>query len=285
MSVATLPCRSEPAPTGSASGGRVRAFAARRGVRELFVVAALYGAYDFSRLLVQGRQATALAHGMRILHLERILDIDPEQALNRIVSAHRLLAVPADYVYATLHYVVTPLVLVWMWRRHHEHYSRARTVLVVATLLGLLGFTLLPVAPPRMLPGFVDTMARYSFAGWWASDASAPRGIGALTNEFAAMPSLHVGWALWCGWQLWRHAQHRTARLFGVAYPVLVTLVVVATGNHYLLDAFAGLVVVGVAAFAVGRVAAPVRRTPTERPARVIDLSALEQPRARSPIP
>ena len=264
---------------------RLRTFAGRRGARELLILVALYAAYDLSRLLVQGRQATALAHGLRILHLEEVLDLDLEQALNRLVSAHGLLAVPADYVYATLHYLVTPLVLVWLWRRHRDHYAKARTTLIVATLIGLVGFTLLPVAPPRMLPGFVDTMARYSFAGWWATDASAPRGIGALTNEFAAMPSLHVGWALWCGWQLWRHGRRNLTRVFAVGYPVLVTFVVVATANHYLFDALAGAVDVALAAVLVGYVAARLRATPGPGCIHVIDLASLEQRGARTPIP
>jgi hypothetical protein len=169
-------------------------------------------------------------------------------------------------MYATLHYVVTPLVLLWMWRRHNADYSRARTNLMVATVIGLIGFSLLPVAPPRMLPGFVDTMAQYSGAGWWGAEASAPRGVGSFTNQFAAMPSLHVGWALWCGWQLARHGQHVITRVSGVAYPALITLVVVATGNHYLLDAIAGVAVVFLAMVAVGTTARLL-------PRRVIDLT------------
>jgi len=196
-----------------------------------------------------------------------MLYIGWEQTINTFVSAHEILAVPADYMYATLHYLVTPIVLVWMWRSHRDAYTRARTTLMVATVIGLIGFSLLPVAPPRMLPGFVDTMSQYSHLGWWSQDASAPRGVGQFTNEFAAMPSLHVGWALWCGWQLVRHGQHRITQAFGVFYPALTVLVVIATGNHYLLDAVAGVAVVVLAWMAV----TGVQRL---RPAKVIDLNA-----------
>ena len=239
----------------------------RRGLRELLLIAVVYCIYDTSRFFVEGRQATAFAHGARVLNLEAGLDVAWEQTVNNAIAAHRLLAVPADYLYATLHYVVTPLVLIWMWRRHRNDYSRARTTLMVATILGLIGFTLLPVAPPRMLPGFVDTMAQYSNWGWWSQDASAPRGVGQFTNEFAAMPSLHVGWALWCGWQLIRHGRHRITQIAGVLYPALMVVVVIATGNHYLLDAVAGIAVVMLAGMAVGG----VQRL---RPAKVIDLDA-----------
>jgi PAP2 superfamily protein len=216
----------------------------RRGARELALVGVAYAAYDFSRFLVQGQQHSAFVHAMKLMHLEQALDVAWEQTVNQAISAHRLLAVPADYMYATLHYIVTPVVLVWLWRRHRGAYPRARTTLVVATILALIGFTLLPVAPPRMLPGFVDTMARYADAGWWSQAASAPRGVGQYTNQFAAMPSLHVGWALWCGWQVYRHARRAWVRGLGVLYPVLTSVVVIATGNHYLLDAFAGVAVV-----------------------------------------
>jgi hypothetical protein len=239
----------------------------RRGLRELLLIAIVYAIYDTSRFFVEGRQATAFAHAVGVLHLEDALDVAWEQTVNNGLAAHRFLAVPADYMYATLHYIVTPLVLVWLWRRHRNDYSRARTTLMVATIFGLIGFTLLPVAPPRMLPGFVDTMAKYSNFGWWSQDASAPRGVGQYTNQFAAMPSLHVGWALWCGWQLVRHGQHRITQVAGVLYPALMVFIVVGTGNHYLLDAVAGIAVVALAGMAVGG----VHRL---RPGKVIDLNA-----------
>jgi hypothetical protein len=244
--------------------------ARRRGLRELLLIAVVYSMYDGSRFFVEGRQSTALGHAVGVLHLERGLDMAWEQTINRVVSAHALLAVPADYMYATLHYIVTPLVLIWMWRSHRAAYPRARTTLMVATVLGLIGFTLLPVAPPRMLPGFVDTMAQYSGTGWWGVDASAPRGVGSFTNQFAAMPSLHVGWALWCGWQLTRHGKRLVTRVAGVVYPAIITIVVMATGNHYLLDAVAGVAVVVLAMAAVG---VTVRLTVRLRPPRVIDLT------------
>jgi len=90
--------------------------------------------------------------------------------------------------------------------------------------------------------------------------------VGSFTNQFAAMPSLHVGWALWCGWQMVRHGRHLVTRALGVLYPALITLVVIATGNHYLLDAVAGVAVVILAMAAVG---VTVRLLPH----RVIDLT------------
>jgi hypothetical protein len=89
-------------------------------------------------------------------------------------------------------------------------------------------------------------MAQYSSYGWWGGEASAPRGMGGMTNQYAAMPSLHVGWALWCGVMLWRHGGTRTAKTAGVVYPLVTTLAVMGTANHYFLDAVAGAAVMGV---------------------------------------
>ncbi|GAA2799324.1 phosphatase PAP2 family protein [Streptomyces showdoensis] len=215
---------------------------------ELALIGAVYAAYSCGRLLARGDVDTAVAHGLAILRIEQVLGIDAEHPLNRLFTAAPALGVPADFVYASLHYLVTPAVLVWLFRRRPAHYRAARTWLMLSTLLGLVGFTLLPTCPPRLLDpghGFVDTMARFSGYGWWGAEASAPRGMGALTNQYAAMPSLHVGWALWCGVMLWRHGRTPLSKALAAAYPLLTALVVMGTANHYLLDAVAGAAVMG----------------------------------------
>jgi hypothetical protein len=119
-----------------------RTWTALRGVREIVLVLALYTLYDFTRYLVSGDTDTALAHGRSILSLETRFGMAPERWLNHVVSPHAFLAVPADYIYATLHYIVTPLVLIWLWRRHKDAYGNARTTLMIATIIGLVGFSL-----------------------------------------------------------------------------------------------------------------------------------------------
>jgi hypothetical protein len=225
-----------------------RAWLAIRGFREILLIGGTYTLYDLTRYLVAGDHDAAFSHGRSILHLEQRMHLDPEHALNRYFSAHIALGLPVDYIYATLHYIVTPWVLIWLWRRFPSSYSFARTLLITTTLIGLIGFSLFPVAPPRLLGTFIDTMAKYSHYGWWSTAGSAPRGFGADTNQYAAMPSLHVGWALWSGYQLVRHGKHRVTRVLGVLYPLLLSVVVMGTGNHYLLDVVAGVAVVGLAA-------------------------------------
>ena len=190
-----------------------------RWLRELALIAVLYVGYSVARLIGDADFHSAVVHARDLLALERLLHIDIEAPANAALAAWTPLAVLASYWYSLLHYVVTPAVLVWAYRRHHGDYRRVRDALVLASAMGLVGFTLLPMAPPRMLPGFVDTLATTSGVGWWGGDASAPRGLGALTNQLAAMPSLHVGWAVWVAWVVVTHSTRRWVRVLARRLP------------------------------------------------------------------
>ncbi|MEU5597349.1 phosphatase PAP2 family protein [Streptomyces sp. NPDC020298] len=216
---------------------------------ELPLILLVYGCYSAGRLLARGDVSGAVDHGLAILRIEKALHLNAEHPLNRLFTREAWLGVPADFWYASLHYLVTPAILIWLFRSRSHLYRAARTWLMTSTFIGLIGFVLLPTCPPRLLSaghGFVDTMAEYSSYGWWGAEASAPRGMGGMTNQYAAMPSLHVGWALWCGVMLWRYGGTRTAKAAGVAYPLLTAIVVMGTANHYFLDAVAGVAVMGV---------------------------------------
>jgi hypothetical protein len=233
-----------------------------RWLIELVLLGALYGAYEASRGLERSDLPTALRNGRGILDWERSWHLSPEHLLNQILAHSTPLAVASSYYYAALHYVITPIVLIWMYRRRAKHYWLARTSLVLSTALGLVGFYLLPTAPPRLLPGsgIRDTLADVHQWGWWSGAGSVPRGLGGLSNQFAAMPSLHVGWALWCGVLVVVYARRMWVRCLGAMYPLGTALVVLATGNHYVVD-----VVAGVVTMAVGTAAAYMlrkRRTP-----------------------
>ncbi|ARZ69983.1 phosphatase PAP2 family protein [Streptomyces sp. HU2014] len=216
---------------------------------ELPLIAVVYAVYSAGRLLVRGNVQPAIDHGLAILDLEKTFRINFEHPLNRLFTEHASLGIPADFAYASLHYILTPAILVWAFRRRPRDYRFLRSWLMISTLIGLIGFTLLPTCPPRLLDdtyGFVDTMAQYGSYGWWGGEASAPRGLGGMTNQYAAMPSLHVGWALWCGVVMWRYGRTTWAKIAGVVYPAAITLIVMGTANHYFLDAVAGAAVMGV---------------------------------------
>ncbi|MFK4064819.1 phosphatase PAP2 family protein [Streptomyces sp. NPDC029674] len=237
-----MPKTDVPGPMGI-TGPRLRWWT------ELPLIVLVYAAYSAGRLIVRGDVASAIDHGVGILKAEQFLRIDAETPLNRLFTANAWIGVPADFWYASLHYLVTPAVLVWLFRSRAVRYRAARAWLMISTMIGLIGFTLLPTCPPRLLSkgyGFVDTMAQYSTYGWWGGEASAPRGLGGMTNQYAAMPSLHVGWALWCGVMLWRCGRTPLTKVAAVAYPLITTIVVMGTANHYLFDALAGAAVMGV---------------------------------------
>ncbi len=235
--------------------------------REVGLVAVLYIAYDVSRGLREGNISTADDHGHALLSAETFLHINFERSMNLWLGHTPVVAVMASYFYATLHFIVTPAVLIWLYRKHPVNYSRARTTLAVATVTGLIVFWLVPTTPPRLLPGagFHDSMAGVAGWGWWGAEGSAPKGLGSLTNQLAAMPSLHVGWALWAGYWIFRNARHTWVRALGVLYPILTALVVMATANHYLLDVLAGAADVILAGGVVAFVAARLHRRAPSR--------------------
>lgn len=210
--------------------------------RELILVAAFYAVYDAIRGVIAGSVPQAQNDATDLLRWERWTHLDPEHALNNALQHVSVLAVPACYFYATLHFIVTPAVLIWTYRARPAAYRNARTVLATVTGSALIGFWRFPTAPPRLLTGgrFHDTLAAYGNWGWWGSDASVPAGAAAIANQFAAMPSLHMAWAAWCGATVFRLTSRRWLHVLAVAYPVLTALVVLGTANHYLADLVAG---------------------------------------------
>ncbi|WP_205471603.1 phosphatase PAP2 family protein [Nocardioides sp. SYSU D00038] len=207
----------------------------------------LYAVYSASRLLADDSLDPAVDRAGRLLDLEQASHLDLEHPLNDLFTRFDWLGVFSSYWYATAHYVVTAVVLVWLYRQGADRYRPARRALVLATLLGLACYLVVPTAPPRFIEGYVDVLQLHSTAGWWGGDASAPRGLGQMTNELAAFPSLHAGWALWVALVLQVVATVRWAKVAGWTHAVVTAVVVVGTGNHWLLDVVAGWGVVVVA--------------------------------------
>jgi hypothetical protein len=216
-----------------------------RALHELGVLVLVYVGYSLTRVLVDPDPGTALANGELVLAVERWLWLDVEAAAVQWLVGSTALSVAAGYLYAALHYTVTPAVLVWLYRVHPDRYRSARRVLVGATCVALVWYWLVPTAPPRLLhDAYPDVLALTADYGWWGSEASAPRGLGTLTNQYAALPSMHVGWAIWCGLAVAAAARSRAVRAAALFYPALITAVVVVTANHYVLDAAAGAALV-----------------------------------------
>jgi hypothetical protein len=211
------------------------------------VVAAGYAGYALVRLAVRASRPDAIAHAAGLWRAERWLHVDVEPSLNHLAAARPVLAETAGYWYGLAHFIVTPLVLAWLWLRRPAAFGPLRSALVLATTGANVVFWTWPVAPPRFaVPGMTDVLVRYRILG--AGDA---HGRDSLVNLYAAMPSLHVAWAAWCAAAIVAATRGRWRRRhLAWLYPTATTVVVLATANHFVLDAAAGLAVTALALLA-----------------------------------
>ena len=227
---------------------------------ELATIGAGYLGYALVRLAIHADRQAAFAHAAQLWQAERRMHLRIEPWLNGLAAAHPALAEAAGYYYGLLHFLVTLLVLAWLYWRRPAAFGRLRSALVLATTAANVVFWAWPAAPPRLaVPGMTDILVTHDILG-----AADPHGATSLVNLYAAMPSLHVAWAAWCATAIvittrsrWRH--------LAWAYPAATTLVVLASANHFLLDAAGGLAVTGLGMLAAsrpGRLAAGRRAHP-----------------------
>lgn len=193
--------------------------------------------YDAINNLSPFRLAAAYDHARDFLHLEQFLHIDPEATLDRWVSSNHVLSWIAGNYYDNVHFVVTLGLIGLLWWRFPERYRPLRNGLVLTNLAAMVIFWSVPTAPPRLLnpAAFPDVVGNSHAFGSWHTGT-----LATAANQVAAMPSMHIGWAMWSALVVWRIAPDRWWRYLAWAYPVLTTVVVMATGNHYLVDALAG---------------------------------------------
>lgn len=213
---------------------------------ELLLIRVGYSAYQQVRLAAtggtnSGGRATAEHHGDQILAIERFLHIDIERWVNHAVFKVDFLRGFFDFYYESFHFFVPLGVLAVLYVRRPADYRWARSALGFATLFALVGFWLYPLAPPRLMPGLgvIDTVHG-------VQDFSKPDygTLTALTNQYAAMPSLHFGWSLWCGLVIAILAPKWWMKALGLLHPLFTFSAIVATGNHWILDAVGGGAVV-----------------------------------------
>ncbi|MER7184580.1 phosphatase PAP2 family protein [Streptomyces hyaluromycini] len=204
---------------------------------EILLIAVSYWTYSLIRNAVPEQKAQALRNADWIWTAEHHLGIAVEESVNRAVNSVTWLIVGMNYYYATLHFVVTLGVLVWLYRSHPGRYAAARLALFATTGVALVGYYLFPLAPPRLMNGggFVDTVTVHHT---WGSMASGD--LKHMSNQYAAMPSMHIGWSLWCSLTIFALASVPWVRLLGLLYPTATLLVIVATANHFWLDAVGG---------------------------------------------
>ena len=210
------------------------------GLREVLIFGAALLAYQATRGVAIGDASTAIANGWDIVRLERAFSLDVEPLVQGWVLSRDSLAAGLNTFYLVAHLPITAAFFVWVYRRHRDRYPLIRNAFLAANAVALVAFVLHPVAPPRLLSGagFVDTLSTVSnvdlhngaLSGWF--------------NPYAAVPSMHFGYALLVGVGLTVLARGWAVRSVGLIYPGVVLVVIVATANHFVVDAVAGAAVV-----------------------------------------
>lgn len=209
---------------------------------ELLAIRVGYSVYSHIRLAATGGREVAETNARQIHSVERALGIDIEHWFNHVVVDAKWAEAFFNFYYTSFHFVLPLTLLGVLYARRPADYRWARTSLAFATVLALIGFWLYPLAPPRLMPGlgFIDTVHG-------PQDLTNPDygALTALTNQYAAMPSLHFGWSLWFGVVIVVLAPKPWMRLLGPLHPLFTACAIIGTANHWVLDAVGGAAVVG----------------------------------------
>jgi PAP2 superfamily len=212
-------------------------------VRQFLILFTSYLAYDLVRFLTMGRESTAIANANHIIVFERSLHLYVEPWIQAKISHVHDLLLALNWFYAQVHIPVIVAFLAWVYLRRNDAFAFFRNAFIFINAIALSVFALVPVAPPRLLPssGLVDTLFVFSSTNYESG------GLRSITNPYAAMPSLHFGYAVFIAVGLLLLSRSRWVRLVAVAYPLVVLVAIVATGNHFLFDALAGGLVIAIA--------------------------------------
>jgi PAP2 superfamily protein len=219
-------------------------------VRQLLLVGVAYGAYSLVRGLVEGDATAAFQHARDLIQLERGLHVFVEPSVQAWASGSHALMDISGWLYVNAQTSITVAALIYLYIRHNGSFYFVRNMFAIALLIALVGYAVFPTAPPRFLPewGFIDTVS--DFTGVRIETAHGGGGAaGAFTNLYAAVPSMHVAFALMIGWPLASLSRTRAAKVLWRLYPLLIVFVIVATANHFILDALLGALTAAVSAY------------------------------------
>jgi hypothetical protein len=234
---------------------RVRSIQARllpRGwldaTRQVLLFASAYFAYRIVRGLAEGDAAAAFAHARDLISLERGLHVFVEPSIQAWASGSHFLIVLASWLYVNAQGPITIAALLYLYLRHNSSFYFVRNMFMIAMAIALVAYVVFPTAPPRFLPewGFTDTVAAFTPVNVTHTSAS----MSALFNPYAAVPSMHVAFAIMIGWPLAQLVRSPVARVAWILYPFLMTFVIVVTANHFIVDALFGAITAGVSAYA-----------------------------------
>jgi hypothetical protein len=207
---------------------------------EIAIVCALFALWQVANRLTRGHTTGGLQRGQDIWRLERWLHLPSEASVQHLILGHPLWVRATNYYYDTAHLTVMFCFLIWLWLRHRDRYPEVRNTLALLTGMCLL-IQMVAVAPPRLIggTGLIDTAAAYGQSVYPL--------IGNIADQYAAMPSIHVGWAMLVSFAVVRSSTSRL-RWLAAAYGPLTFFAVVATANHYWLDGLVAMVLLAIAA-------------------------------------
>jgi membrane-associated phospholipid phosphatase len=217
-------------------------------LRQLAIWFGFLYAYRYTRGVADRDPFKAFQNGLRVADVEHRLTGLWELSIQSFVTSSGLLRQATALTYWHSQFTVLGLVLLWVYLRRNDKFVPLRNTLLLANVIGLIGFVLLPTAPPRMFPelGFVDTLANFGIN----HDSAIVR---ADANPYAAMPSLHAADSLIIGVGLFLIVRSKWAKALWLMWPLWVWFSVVATGNHFWLDIVGGIIVAAIAAAIVNR--------------------------------
>jgi len=227
-------------------------------LRQVSMFAGVYILYQIVRgLIATDNLYKPFGDAMKIINLERTLHVFAEPSIQAWALSKHWLIDAADWSYLYSHYVVTLSVLVFIYLRRNESFNFVRNMFIIAMLIALVGYALFPTAPPALMPewGFTDAISQ--FLGTPHVDGNGA--TTAFVNIYAAVPSMHVCFATMTGWSMVKLVKRRVAKIAWALYPLWITFVVVATGNHYFTDVFLGALTAGISALLAKQLLARAR--------------------------
>jgi hypothetical protein len=222
-------------------------------VRQVVLFGGAYLGYNLVRGLVEGRASAAFQHARDLIQAERTLHLFVEPSIQAWASGSHVLMDFSSWLYVNAQTSITLAALIYLYVRHNGSFYFVRNMFAIAMLIALVGYAVFPTAPPRFLPewGFIDSVS--DLTGMHVSHDSAS--MTALFNPYAAVPSMHVAFALMIGWPLASLSRTSVAGILWRLYPLLIAFVIVATANHFILDALLGALTAGVSAVGARRLA------------------------------
>jgi hypothetical protein len=218
-------------------------------LRQISLFSAAYLAYRLVRGAVEGDANAAFAHARDLISLERTMHFFVEPSVQAWASGSHALMVAASWIYVNAQTSVTIAALLYLYLRRNSSFYFVRNMFLIAMGIALVGYVVFPTAPPRFMPewGFIDSV--YDLTGLNGPTAGTHAAVSALFNPYAAVPSMHVAFALMIGGTLARLCRRRIAKALWIAYPFLMAFVIVVTANHFIFDALLGALTAGASAY------------------------------------